>query len=510
MKNFIVLFVFCISLFSFGQKIKEDKDQILLDGTAIAKVEKDKTGTQFTYTSLSNPSVGIIANLKTYKIDAQNSKSWLVVTTLDGSRKSEVNFELMSFTLNYKKAVAELLAKKYNLFTANGIDNLDAFFSEDRPSISGEMDKLKDAGKADEKELATLNYQIHSTEKLVFSGEVPEDAFTSKYNDAERKEFMSKVVAKYNVAMVQNSSPYPVLNIEISSLSGRVLVKAVDRGGKLVVALTQSGKTFTYTPSVVYTTRSTTAETERLVKELVDKSYLNGQKYMTLSEAEVLLDAKKADSATKLEEAKLNSSNIYDKKGYAIDQKGEKLEGQLSIDFEKVGPKSSNGMVDLDSAGDGKAVKVVAKNEKGNLRTYNYKAKENVLFSILNDDNTETKFRALLVKLESTAPRDNSSLDLGALAGASLASASWKFFKEVQYTDKMSIYEDLPSKTYVIKIPTQEKGFQILVKKGKEDKFLNKLKEYVGDSIASSDLEKIDFSNLEGLKNLTDLYSNFK
>jgi hypothetical protein len=509
MKNFLILFVFCISIFSFGQKIKEDDNKILLDGTAIATVVKDKTGTQFTYTSINN-SNGIIANLKTYKIDAQNSKSWLVVTNLDASKKTEVNFELLSFTLNYKKAIAELLAKKYNIFTANGLENLDAFFAEERPSISAEIEKVKDAGKVDAKELATLNYQIHSTEKLVFSGEVPEDAFTSKYNDAERKEFMSKVVAKYVVAWKQDSSPYPVLNVDILTLNGRSLVKAVDRGGKMVVALTESSKTFTYAPSFEYTNRSSDADTERLVKEVVDKSYLNGQKFMTLSEAEVLLSARQADKLAKTEQAKLNSSNIYDKKGYAIDAKGEKLEGQLSIDFENVTPKSSNGMVDLDAAGDGKLLKVVAKNEKGNLRSYNYKAKENIVFGVVNDDNTETKYKALLVKIENVAPKDNTALDLGALAGMSLASASWKYFKEVEITEKMSIYQDIPSNTYVIKIPSQEKGFQILVKKGKEDKFLGKLKEYVGDSIGSSDLEKIDYSNVEGLKNLVDLYSNFK
>lgn len=510
MKNFIILFVFCTTLFSFGQKIKEDKDQILFDGVAVAKVEKDKTGKQFTYTSLDGTN-GIIATLNTYKIDAQNSKSWLVVTNLDASKKTEVNFELLSFTLNYKKAVAELLAKKYNIFTANGLENLDAFFAEERPSISGDVNKIKGAGEVNAKELATLNYQIHSTDKLIFSGEVPEDAFTSKYSDAERKEFMSKVVAKYVVSWKQDSSPYPVLNVDILSLTGRSLVKAVDRGGKMVVALTQSSKTFTYEPSFEYTSRSTTADTERLVKEVVEKSYLNGQKYMTLREGEALLSARQADNLAKTEEAKLNSSNIYDKNGYAIDQKGAKLEGKVSIDFEKIVEKSSsNGMVDLDAAGDGKKVTVIAKNEKGNLRSYDYKAKENVQFGIINDDKTETKYRALLVKIENVAPKDNTALDLGALAGMSLASASWKYFKEVQYTDKMSIYQDIPSNSYVIKIPTQEKGFQILVKKGKEDKFLSKLKEYVGDSIASSDLEKIDYSNLEGLKNLTDLYSNFK
>lgn len=509
MKNFIILFVFCTSFVSFGQKIKEDKNQIFFDGTAIAKVEKDKSGTQFTYTSL-NDSNGIIANLKTHKIDAQNSKSWLVVTNLDGSKKTEVNFELLSFTLNYKKAIAELLAKKYNVFTANGLENLDTFFAEERPSITAEVDKLKEAGKVDEKELLALNYQVHATEKLIFSGLVPEDAFTPKYNDAERKEFMSKVVAKYEMSMKQNNSPMPVLNIDISSLSGRVLVKAVERSGKFVVALTESSTTFTYVPSVKFVANDVNS-TKSFIKELVDKTYLNGQKYMTLSEAEVLLSARRDDKIAKTNEAKSNSCNIYDQRGYVIDNKGVKLEGTLSIDFENITPKSSSsGMIDLDAAGDGKGLKVTAQNEKGNFRIYNYKAKENVMFSIINDDNTETKFKALLVKIENIAPKDNSALDLGALAGMSLASASWKYFKEVESTDKMSIYQDLPSNSYVIKIPTQEKGFQVLVKKGKEDKFLSKLKEYVGASIDSNELEKIDYSNLEGLKNLSDLYSNFK
>lgn len=505
MKKILFLFILTTSLFSFGQKIKEDDDQILFDNVAVAKVEKDKAGTQFKYTSINNANA-IIATLKTHKIDAQNSKSWLVVTNLDGTKTTEVDFALMSFTLNYKKAVAEILAKKYNILTSNGVENLDAFFAEERPSISAEIEKLKEAAKVIEKDLATMNYQVFRKDKLIFSGVVPKDAFTEKYSAEQNKEFMSRVVAKYDVSMKQNASPTPVLNVEIASLSGRVLVQAVERGGKMVVALVESDKTFTYVPTAKIN-NADLASSESFVKELVDITYLNGQKYMTLMEAEVLLGARQADKMAKFDAAKLNSSNIYDKIGYAIDPKGEKLEGTLSIDFEKiVMSSSSNGMVDLD--GVGKILKVLAKNEKGDLRYYNYKAKENVLFSIINDDKSETKYRALLVKVEEVAaPKDNSALDLGAMAGISLATASWKYFKEVQITDKMSIYQDIPSNSYVIKIPAQEKGFQILIKKGKEEKFYSKLKEYIGETISSSDIEKIDYSNVNGLKDLVDLYS---
>lgn len=505
MKKILFLLILSTSIFSFGQKIKEDDDQILFDNVAVAKVEKDKAGTQFKYTSINNANA-IIATLKTHKIDAQNSKSWLVVTNLDGTKTTEVDFALMSFTLNYKKAVAEILAKKYNILTTNGVENLDAFFAEERPSISAEIEKLKESAKGLEKDLATMNYQVFCKDKLIFSGVVPADAFTDKYSKEQNKEFMSKVVAKYDVSMKQNNSPYPVLNVEIASLSGRVLVQAVETGGKMVVALVESDKTFTYVPTAKIN-NADLASSESFVKELVDITYLNGQKYMTLMEAEVLLEARQADKMAKLDAAKLNSSNIYDKKGYVIDQKGEKLEGTLSIDFEKIAiANSSNGMVDLD--GVGKLLKVLAKNEKGDLRYYSYKAKENVLFSIVNDDKSETKYRALLVKVEEVAaPKDNSALDLGAMAGISLATASWKYFKEVQITDKMSIYQDIPSNSYVIKIPSQEKGFQILIKKGKEEKFFTKLKEYIGGSVSSSDIEKIDYSNVNGLKDLVDLYS---
>ncbi|WP_310555252.1 hypothetical protein [Flavobacterium sp.] len=502
MKNFLYTLVFCVSFFSFGQKIKEKKDQILFDDVAIANVEKDATSTIFKYNSINNAN-GIIVTFKTFKIDAQNSKSWLLVTNLDASKKTEVNFEFLSFSLNYKKAIAELLAKKYNIFTANGIENLDVFFDEKRPIISDEVEKLNVAKVSLQKDLANVNYFVFTPQKLIFSGTIPNDAFSSKYTEQQNNEFMSKVVGMYAISMKQDSSPYPVLNVDISSLSERILARAVDRGGKMVVALTESNATFVYTPTVRLD-QNNSESVAKFVKELVEQTYMNGQKYITLMEAETLLAAKKEENKEKFAEAKKNSVNIYEKNGYAVDDKGEKLEGKLSIDFEKIVVNNS-GIVDLD--GVGKMATIIAKNEKGKLRFFNYKAKEGVYFSVINDDNTETIYRAVLVKIDANQPKDNSVLDLGSLSGLSLASASWKYFKEIIKTEKISILQDVVSKSFVIKVPNQEKGFQIFIRNGKLDKFITKLNEYLGNSVSSSDLEKIDYTNLDGLNNLVDLYS---
>ncbi|TRX37898.1 hypothetical protein FNW52_03075 [Flavobacterium sp. ZT3R18] len=514
MKKFLFFLVFAFSIVSFSQDIAVKKNQVLFDQVSVATFEKQ--GDDFKFKSLNN-SNSITVTWTYLKISESDVKNFLTITDdAEGKRKSEVKMEYLPSTsnLNMKKAITVLLAKKYNLITVNGVENLDAFFSVERTSITAEAEKGQKENEAIQKELATLDYQLFLRDKLIFSGNIPQDAFTDKYSKEQNATFMNQVVASYNVSMKEDQSPYPVLVVDILSLNGRVLVHAVETGGKLAVALSESKKTFIYKPTYNIDVKDQANQGPFLI-QLVNNAYLNGQKFMTLGEAKVLLDVKKSDEVSKFEEAKKKSSNIYEKNGYVVESNGEKFEGLISIDFENL-TTSQNGMADLDG-GVGSSLKVKGTNKKGKPVIYPYNAKEGVSFVVFNDDGTEAKYRAIYVKIESmptTTTSDSSVLDLNQLASKSLGlgslslgSASWKFFKDIYLSEKINICQDVKNKSFVLELPNKDKGFQILIKKGKEDKFYKKLNEYLGVSLNIDDLEKIDYSNIDGLKDLVDLYS---
>jgi hypothetical protein len=302
MKKIICLLLLALPIITFSQEIKEKKDQILFDGTPVAKVEK--IGSDFKFTSLNNAN-SFTATQNFLKISNTETKQWLVIADSDGKRKSEILMEFLSFTLNTKKGIAELLAKKYKIITSNGVENLDAFFAAERPKFSDEVEKAKQANLANEKELATVNYQVLTKDKFIFSGFVPSDALTDKHTDLENKEYLSKVVAQYKIYKAQGSSPFPLLNIDISSLSDRVIAKAVESGQNMVVALNETNKTFVYSPAKRLN-QSDPVSVSDFIIELMNQTYINGQKYMTLREAEALLSMKKDEQKAKFDLAKAN------------------------------------------------------------------------------------------------------------------------------------------------------------------------------------------------------------
>ena len=118
----------------FNGKVRVKKDQVLFDKEAVAKV-KVNDGV-YTFSSLDGKN--------TFKVDffvaelagKGETLKWLAVS--DKKRKSEIKMEYLSGNTSDVNALAKLLAEKYNIITANGIENLDEFFGVARKNLTEE------------------------------------------------------------------------------------------------------------------------------------------------------------------------------------------------------------------------------------------------------------------------------------------------------------------------------------------------------------------------------------
>jgi hypothetical protein len=484
-KIFLLIVLFCAS--AIAQKIKEDDGQILYNGVAILKVEKEKSGYEYKYTDLKNSTI-LLVTLKTVKIDAQNNKSWLIVKNSDGSKSSEINFELLSFTLNYKKGIAEILAKKHNVFTENGIENLDNFFSTNTKSFSNDIETLKETSLATEKDLIAKNFQVFPDFKMITSGAVPSDAFTPIYKEEQNKDFKTNAVGIYELKSGQQGN----LSIEIFNIKKNSVLTATVLGGKISVNSNNKNLNFVFDPKTNGSDKNYYAN---LIKEIVEQSYLKQDVFVSIREF-------KEAVKTVTEDAKLKSRNLYGRKGFGIDKNGVRKEGKVFIEFEKIDIGQSNGnsgMVDLDGIGNIASLHVLRTDGSGTSDVEMYKVKNDVTFGYYNDDNTETIYKPITAKIQEDLIGE--SLNLNSL----MVSNSRFFCKEVYKSEKFGVYESQKSKAILIKTPTQENGFHIFVKNGDKNKFLSKLNEYLGGKFDITELGKIDFDSIDGIKSISNL-----
>lgn len=199
-----------------------------------------------------------------------------------------------------------------------------------------------------------------------------------------------------------------------------------------------------------------------------------------------------------LSEAELASSNIYWAKGYVVDSKKGNLEGKIQFLIEDVKLRNPNsGMVDLDLADLGKKVTLAYENKRGKTKYSDYGSKKGLKFCVfLNDE--ETCFRGLKVK--------GKGLELAAGALSSLNFDTSRYYQIVSESDEVSLYKEYASESnqFIIKISSDKKGY--MFDTNDKQKNIEKLVDYLDGKVASSDLEDLDFTSLEDVQKLIELY----
>ncbi|XLS29326.1 hypothetical protein ACJD0Z_00560 [Flavobacteriaceae bacterium M23B6Z8] len=475
-------FLFLLATFlTSAQKVKVKNGKVLIDKKEVVNFEAN--GSIYTLSSLDNPSEAVLkVEYKVLDITPEDKKQWLKVSNGDTSKDTEIDFEFMSFTLNTKKAVAELLIKKYELIGPKGFDQakIDEFFAEKRPDLTSRYESLADE--------VTKITQLNNAYTGELGIKVANDGVVTKQAKGDNT---SSVIGK----IVAPGQEAPGARIRVYDLDENLVAEAFYSGNNTYTVnphseFPQGGSSFQYSASHKFQPATKAVFFAELVEQLYIKGY-------PLENA--IADYKYALKMAEYEQAIANSPNIYEKPGYVVTNEG-KIEGKITCVFEVIykpdGTVATEGVTDENA---GKFVTIRYIQTNGKEINQKFEAEEEYRFCINNEDGTESCYQGWDV-LKSGF----SLADLGSSVKKILDRDM--FFKEELIGDKLSLYRELPSGGWVFKNSNKEKAFKlesVTLKKGKE-----RLKEYLDGCFFTEVFEVIDSSDEEKIKGFINLYNN--
>lgn len=431
MKKMIVLLLL-LPLLIFSQKIKTKKDRVLIDEKEVA-IFNDKIRDQYELFDLNNVKQFTV-EYKTLMQGQVIINQWLVLTSADASKKTEIPYDVLITSFSPTKIILHLLSVKYNLFDGNGFNKqkIDEFFATPRESIGEKSVKAKVdllASRAEKQEKINKYRPYVKTDGMVLFGGTSGTSIVGRVMGSPYTAFGNN-----NTAQVYDLDNNLVATAQIT---GNVT-------NDVIVTLYTDSK-FTYQAEKRYSSLDNTVFFKDLIGELVYRE-------ITLGHQAAIYNQRLLQEKIRL--AKERSVNVYNVKGYAIDEKGIRYDGILTAQFEKL---------DINQTGDnqvvgaidkfGKFVTITYHNEKGKERTITLSAKDNVQFAVVGADGSETWYVGMKVKGDAMKKISN-ALSLG---------FNNAYFYKVLFTEKENslLVDPVESDRFVIKIKTQEVGQMI-------------------------------------------------
>jgi|GEM_PF-656167 len=415
--------------------VRDNYDFLTLDGTKVFSVK---------YNSLMN--------------NKEVAAQWLTITSPDNSKKSEIEYEVLITAFSSSKIILNLLSQKYGLIDSNGINSkkLDEFFDTHKEDLgakyTGSIAAAKQESQQNKAEFDAKvgNYRPHvkSDGTVVFGGQMGKD-----------------IVGKVNG--IQNFKPLgPNPAIAVYDLDG-VLVASAELSGKMendVNVTLFNGDKFTYRATRRYAYGDNSLFHKNLVEELVSRDILLGHQAKSYN---------RAIHQEKVNLAKQRSVNVYNLKGYAVDEKGVKYTGTLTCAFEKldINQTGDNQVVDqIDNYG--KKVTVKYLNEKGKERSTTLAAGDKTYFCVEGKEQSNGCYYGMKVKGDSAKKLSNAM---------SFGFSNAYFYKLIFEEDGNQVLADpIETDRLVIKIKSKPEG-QMIDRRNNE-KLSAALAEYLADS----------------------------
>jgi len=196
----------------------------------------------------------------------------------------------------------------------------------------------------------------------------------------------------------------------------------------------------------------------------------------------------RVDYQNKIAEAKANSSNLYDVPGFLIDEKGNKVAGKLSINFENATSKVEKSNIESLPENYGKSVYVKAVNEKGKEKSTRYKSNTGAKFCTDSGD--------CYIGLKTIGNVFNSIGNV-----MSLSTDFSYFYKILNEDNGFLILEEPSNNKLYIKIPNQEKA--LYLGNNNDDKLEKNFNEYIKCSLNVTDF---DLKSVDGIKTFFEKY----
>lgn len=492
MKNLISITVLILMLFALttvsAQKIKVKKDFVEADKVQIAKVEK--LGSSFVYTSLNDENEKVVVDHNKLKISDAVSKEWIVVKNADDTKSTEIDLEYISFTMSLKKAIAEFLMKKYSIITTDGIDlaALNSFLDTDRPNLTKEYGDLLKGATAETRELnaalSDVNVSIKEGTNEIYEGDV--NSGSSIISDK------AKLLGSYSDKRVAAITTFTIYDLDNHKVA---IATAGNAFGKVDVNLPYEKTEFTYKMNG-RNKNSNGSYNSQFIEDLVAQIAVKG-----VALGHQINDKKRTASAAQGEQkkseylkAKEDSNNIYGAPGYVLSEKGDRIEGDVSVKWTDIpAPGDWDNVVSIGGEDTGKKVSVRYLNKKGKTRYKTFSSKDEERFCVTQDGEEQCYLGAKI---------KGKGLELAAGAVSSLSFDTSEYYKIVKEDDKLYILQDVDNGAYSIKIKKKKKGFQFNT--SNSEKNLEGMNKYFGGDLSS--LQDLDFKELSSAKMVADFY----
>lgn len=474
---FFLLIGFFLHFNGFAQKIKIKKGIISIDKNDVAKHEEQGSSTDIFY--FLDGKEAFEVNFKSVTVSPTEVHQWLVMTSAEGV-KTEIPYEVLTFSFNSKKILVHLLMEKYKIFTPEKLDaeQLTKFFSEERESLSEQylsagMAAAEDASKRDEV-LEQYKPFVKDDGSIIFGGS-----------------FGSKIMGY--VHYFKGSKQYAIKDLD--GIQVAITEQPQKTAETTVYAKTYTDETFEYDRGsrTMLTPRFSRSFAQIFVDEVVSRNYSLGH------------DAKSHQARLhqeKVEVAKENSVNLYAVKGYVITKNGDKINGDISAVFEPLdlNPQDNNAILKSLNVIDkyGKYISITYQNDRGKTRTKEFKAKNDIEFCVIIAD-TKHCFKGMQTKGNAMKKLMNAS---------NLGFNNAYFYKRIyEKNGHQLLVKPDDASIFVIKPKDQSKAFMI------DERNASNLSSALADYLSacpqlSQDIENEEFNlkNEDNLKNILQEY----
>lgn len=476
--NKITLLFLLLPAVMLSQKITTKKDKVLFDGKEVALID-DKMRDVYVFSDLAGKKQ-ITATYRGLSEGQTIINQWLEVSSADGTKVTEVPYDVLITSFSPSRIISHLLAVKYNLIDSNGFNQskTDEFFAVQRESISEKSLRAKTDAVSNRQE---------KQEKIGKYRPVVKGDGTVMFGGNSGTTIVGRAVTSPYTAFGNNNTA------TVFDLDGTTVATAHSLGGMNndVEVKLYNDINFKYAAEKRFAGGDNASFLTELIGELVYRDILLG--HQAKSYKANLLKEK-----TKL--AKERSVNVYNVNGYAIDDKGVKYEGLLTAQFEKL-DINQTGNTEVVDAIDmyGKSVSVKYKNEKGKDRTITLSAKDNVRFYVVNANGTKTAYQGMKVKGDAAKKLSNAM---------SLGFNNAYFYKEL-FTDKGNqvLVDPVDNDRFVIKLADSDVGQ--MIDNRSNDNLATQLSEYLAKcSILAKEIKGGAF-DLKIEENLVNIIKEF-
>ena len=451
------------AIYTSAQEIDIKKGKILFDKKEIALVDGKKR--VYTFSDLQNKPL-VSVEYKTEPLPYGGNKVWFKFIDLTTNQSNDFETDMTNFSLfNLEKDIVNTFSNgQYKLITSNGIDQavVQEILQKEKRDIQAEyLNYVTEYQKTLDEltELVKSNGIYFDNKGIIYQndikiGQILIHPTTFSVDDYTLVENNNYKVGEWKGNTLEISDLKDIYRINFKEFENPLK----DKNSRVV----KNNKFFTL---------------------IVGFALKNGFTLNTQLQTKTT-NEERIDLQNKIIEAKTNSSNLYDVPGYLIDEKGNKVVGKLSINFENATSQVDKSNVESLPENYGKSVFVKAFNEKGKEKSTRYKSNAGAKFC--------TDAGECYIGLKTIGNAFNAVGNIMSL------SADFSYFYKILSDNKgYLILEDPGSNKLYLKIPQQEKA--LYLGNSNDDKLEKNFNEYIKCNLNFADF---DLKTVDGLKTL--------